>query len=171
MEITSTPFRITALAAAFSFLFISVGLPANNPIPGIDVVVRKQPGGTAIKTSTDKSGKATARKLAPGRYAMSVRLTAEIIRQLARPATEGTPATPGSPGIPGTPATTAEVAVKITANGRTIEAKSIPVDSTTKAGLVDLRTKSGKQIVIVIKKDGEKKIVALLLPAVQQARE
>jgi len=161
MKTTSTFFRTTVVIAALICLLVSQAFATgDSPIPGIDVVVRWKPGGTAI-TTTNKSGKATSRKLTPGSYAvsMSVRLTSKIIQQLAQPATEGTPATPGSPAIPGTPEKTSEVAVKVTANGRVIEAKHILVTSSTKPGLVDIRTKSGKKLVIKIKKNGSKNIV------------
>ena len=158
MKTTSTFFRTTVVIAALICLLVSQAFATgDSPIPGIDVVVRWKPGGTAI-TTTNKSGKATSRKLAPGSYAVSIRLTSGIIQQLAQPATEGTPATPGSPAIPGTPATTGEVIVKIKANGRTITAQPIPVNSTTKPSLVDVRTKSGKKLLTKITKTGSKNL-------------
>jgi len=72
MKNSSTPFRIAAFAAAVTLLFAPAGLPQNNPIPGIDVVVRKQPGGSAIKATTDKEGRFVFAGLKEGTYVLSV---------------------------------------------------------------------------------------------------
>ena len=46
---------------------------SNNPIPGIDVVVRKKPAGNAIPTAkTDGTGQATFRQLEPGTYEVAL---------------------------------------------------------------------------------------------------
>ena len=128
-------------------MFASIGLPQNNPIVGIDIVVQKQPAGKGLMTSTSKSGKATTSKLTPGSYAVSMRLTAELVQQTAQPATAKAPATTG------------ELIARITANSRTIEPRPISVGSATKPGLTDLLTKGGKKLVIKIKNSGSKKLV------------
>ena len=150
MKITSTSYKITALASAFIFLFASVGLPQVITQHG-GVTVTREPGGHAIRTTTNSKGKATFSKLEPGHYTVGVLITPDMAQ----------------PQSAGSPATTTEVIAKITANGRTITSKPIPVTSTTKAGWVDFRTNSGKKITITIKKGEPQKIgvlIGLLLP-------
>jgi len=169
MKTISTAIKVMSVAATFVGLLVSTASATNTP--DILIIVTGSTLTTPITTTTNKSGKAIIRKLAPGSYTVSMRLTSEIIQQLAQPATEGTPATPGSPAIPGTPAKNSEVIVKVTANGRTIEAKHLLVTSFTKPGSVDIRTKNGKKLTFKIKKGGPQKIailIGLLLPAVQK---
>lgn len=53
----------------------------NNPIPGIDVVVKKQPGGSAIKAVTDNKGGFTFRGLKAGDYTLNVIVPAKMDMQ------------------------------------------------------------------------------------------
>ena len=47
-------------------------LAANDPIPGVDIIVRKNPGNNlVVQTHTDATGKFTA-SLAPGRYTLEL---------------------------------------------------------------------------------------------------
>ncbi len=49
-----------------------VGPPeANNPIPGVDIIVRKSPGGIAIQVKTGADGTYKFTRLAPGTYDLS----------------------------------------------------------------------------------------------------
>lgn len=61
--------RRTFAAATIAFMFLSsVALAAINPIPGVDVIVKKNPGGTAFTVKTDKNGRFTVSGLTPGEY-------------------------------------------------------------------------------------------------------
>jgi hypothetical protein len=44
----------------------------NNPIPGIDIIVRKEPGGTAIKVKTDDKGGFALNAVEPGTYRVTL---------------------------------------------------------------------------------------------------
>lgn len=65
---------IKSFCAAFSALAFVVVVSASsaraeNPIPGIDVVVKKKPASSAIaKGTTDAKGEVTFKDLAPGQY-------------------------------------------------------------------------------------------------------
>lgn len=80
MKTTSTAVKFMAIAAVFIGLFASHAFAANTPIPGIDIVVRKQPGGSALKATTDKEGRATFSKLEPGSYTVSIPDTSAAIK-------------------------------------------------------------------------------------------
>jgi hypothetical protein len=45
-----------------------VAAMAINPIPGVDVIVKKKPGGTVVRTKSDGSGSFSLDTLAPGNY-------------------------------------------------------------------------------------------------------
>lgn len=52
---------------------LSSAFASNNPIPGIDVVVQKQPGGSIVaRTTTDAKGEFTVKELPAGRYIIQV---------------------------------------------------------------------------------------------------
>ena len=75
MKPSATAFKFIACAALSLFFSTSLGLAQqkqNAPIPGIDVVVKKQPAGGAMKTSTDKSGKFAFSKLEAGTYLVTI---------------------------------------------------------------------------------------------------
>lgn len=44
----------------------------NNPIPGIDIIVRKEPGGSAMRVQTGRDGGFTFAKLTPGTYTLTL---------------------------------------------------------------------------------------------------
>ena len=64
-----------ALLAVFSLGLLAPGaLASNEPIPGIDVVVKKKPSGTAIHVTTDKNGAFVFKNLPAGTYILSVNI-------------------------------------------------------------------------------------------------
>lgn len=60
---------VVDLALAFSG---TSALAANDPIPGIDIIVQKKPGGIAITSPTGPDGTYKFRGLTPGQYDLSV---------------------------------------------------------------------------------------------------
>lgn len=69
---TSTVVKIATMAIAFFCLLPSSVFATNDPIPGVDIIVRKKPGGSAIKATTDMDGNFTFAKLEPGKYVLTV---------------------------------------------------------------------------------------------------
>jgi hypothetical protein len=63
---------LTITAVAFTILLPNNAFASNTPIPGIDIVVKKQPAGGAMKTTTDKSGKFSFTKLEAGTYSVTI---------------------------------------------------------------------------------------------------
>jgi len=61
-------------------LVVTVGLAVttttafaiDNPIPGVDIIVKKHPGGIVVQTKTDARGNFTIGTLAPGEYEIDV---------------------------------------------------------------------------------------------------
>jgi hypothetical protein len=74
----------------------SAALAINDPIPGIDIVVRKNPGGIAVITPIDESGKFSLRLTERGNYTVS---TACRLQGGCLPHTLS-----GAPSMPGTDA-------------------------------------------------------------------
>lgn len=68
MKITPAAARIAILAVVFLGLLQSRASAANNPIPGVDIIVQKKPGGQAMRATTDKEGKFVFASLAAGDY-------------------------------------------------------------------------------------------------------
>ena len=52
----------------FGFGFANFAMAANNPIPGVDIIVRSKPGGIAIQVKTGADGTYKFTGLAPGTY-------------------------------------------------------------------------------------------------------
>lgn len=50
----------------------SVALAASNPVPGVDVVVRKKPGGVAVRVVPNSDGTYQFSSLPPGDYELCV---------------------------------------------------------------------------------------------------
>jgi hypothetical protein len=66
---------IAAMAAIGTTALVATTAPAfasNDPIPGIDVVVRKHPSGAHIQTKTDAHGTFKLGDLAPGAYTIEL---------------------------------------------------------------------------------------------------
>jgi hypothetical protein len=61
-----------ALGCAILAFSASAATATNKPIPGIDVIVKKNPGGNAITATTDENGQITLRNLAPGDYEIDI---------------------------------------------------------------------------------------------------
>ena len=60
---------LAALALSFS---VTAAMATNDPIPGVDIIVKKNPGGLAVVVATtDAKGKFSARVAAPGNYTLS----------------------------------------------------------------------------------------------------
>jgi len=47
-------------------------MATNDPIPGVDIIVEKNPGGTIVHIQTDANGTVTFRHLAPGKYVLTI---------------------------------------------------------------------------------------------------
>lgn len=61
-----------AMTAGSLLIPATPAIANNNPIPGVDIIVKKKPGGVAIvANTTDKSGQFTARVGEPGDYTIS----------------------------------------------------------------------------------------------------
>ena len=61
-----------ALAAVALTLAATAAMATVAPIPGVDIIVRKKPGGLAVVVATtDAKGKFSARVAAPGNYTLS----------------------------------------------------------------------------------------------------
>ncbi len=68
-----TNFVRAALACAALALSTTAATATNDPIPGVDIIVQKNPGGTiVIQTHTDSNGSLTLRGLAPGDYVIEI---------------------------------------------------------------------------------------------------
>ena len=52
----------------FGFGFANFAMAGSNPIPGVDIIVRKSPGGIAIQVKTGADGTYKFTGLAPGTY-------------------------------------------------------------------------------------------------------
>ena len=61
-----------AIAAIFLGAFSDAAQAASEPVPGIDIIVRKTPGGIAMKATTDKAGNFVFDNLGKGTYVLSV---------------------------------------------------------------------------------------------------
>jgi hypothetical protein len=62
-------FCATLCAVAFVIACGSSAFATNNPIPGIDIIVQKDPQGNAVfKGTTDAKGEVTIKELPSGRY-------------------------------------------------------------------------------------------------------
>lgn len=70
MQSTFSAARVAIIAAVFLGLFASRALAIGDPIPGIDIVVKKNPGGQKhpISVSTNKDGTYEFKGLTPGNY-------------------------------------------------------------------------------------------------------
>ncbi len=68
--------RILAIllsAALLACAPMAEALAASDPIPGIDIIVKKNPGGTAVtQTTTDAKGEFTLKDLEPGTYTVEL---------------------------------------------------------------------------------------------------
>ena len=72
MRITLSAFRLPVLAALLTHRASSASA-INNPIPGVDIIVRKNPGGVVVKqVTTGKKGEYLIENLAPGSYTLDV---------------------------------------------------------------------------------------------------
>lgn len=63
-----------AALSALAFVVVSASSAgAENPIPGIDVVVKKKPASSTVaKGTTDAKGEVTLKELAPGKYTIEL---------------------------------------------------------------------------------------------------
>ena len=72
MKITHAAAKVAVLAAVFLGLVEGGALATNEPIPGIDIIVKKNPGGIVTHATTDKAGKFSFNNLAVGTYELQV---------------------------------------------------------------------------------------------------
>jgi hypothetical protein len=63
---------IAILVTLFLASHASNTLAASNPIPGVGVVIKRQPGSSSARTTTDKDGNFTFEGLEPGTYTIEV---------------------------------------------------------------------------------------------------
>ena len=72
MRITLSAFRLPVLAALLLALWVSIASAAD-PIPGIDIIVKRNPGGVVVKqVTTGKKGEYLIENLEPGSYTLDV---------------------------------------------------------------------------------------------------
>ena len=71
MKIPFTAARVAVIAALFLGVFAGSASATNEPIPGVDVIVRKKPGGIAMHATTDSSGHFVFENLAAGTYTLA----------------------------------------------------------------------------------------------------
>ena len=72
MKIKNAAAKVAVIAAVLLGLMEGRASAASDPIPGIDIIVRKTPGGLAMHATTDKSGKFAFDNLKAGTYELSV---------------------------------------------------------------------------------------------------
>lgn len=78
----SSKMQAVLAAAVASVLVIEPAIAQNNPIPGIDVVVKKKPSGTALHVITDKGGRFVVRGLAAGAYTISLQPASSTMNEM-----------------------------------------------------------------------------------------
>jgi hypothetical protein len=65
---------IRAVLACLALALPGTGaIASNNPIPGVDVIVKSHPAGKAVVVHTDGSGRAKLEGLTPGDYTIAIR--------------------------------------------------------------------------------------------------
>lgn len=74
MKIRLAAIGIAVIAAAIFGLLGGSASAINDPIPGVDIIVRKNPGGKAVQAKTDKNGKFVFANLGAGTYLLSVKM-------------------------------------------------------------------------------------------------
>ncbi|MDD5544967.1 MAG: carboxypeptidase-like regulatory domain-containing protein [Acidobacteriia bacterium] len=72
MKITLAAARSAIMAAVFLCLMVGSATASNDPIPGIDIVVKRHPSGKAIQARTDNGGRFVFDNLEAGQYILSV---------------------------------------------------------------------------------------------------
>ena len=75
MKLTLTATRVALLAALFLGLFAGHASAQGRqtfPIPGVDIIVRKKPGGNAMRVTPGQTGTFVFEHLAAGQYTLSV---------------------------------------------------------------------------------------------------
>ena len=68
-----------AIAMAVVFLFTSEIFASSNPIPGVGVVIKRQPGSSQARTTTDKDGNFRFEGLEPGEYTITVQTKTQSV--------------------------------------------------------------------------------------------
>ncbi len=74
MKIKLATATVAIIAAVILGLLGGSAQAIDNPIPGVDIIVKKHPGGVAIHAMTDKDGKFVFTNLAAGTYQLSVKM-------------------------------------------------------------------------------------------------
>lgn len=78
ISLSSSPIKRTVCALACLLLLgvtdalITDALASSNPIPGVGIVVKRNPGSSTSRTKTDKEGNFKFDKLEPGTYTLEV---------------------------------------------------------------------------------------------------
>ena len=72
MKITHAAAKVAVIVTVLLGLLGGSAAAATNPIPGVDVVVRKKPGGKAMQAPSDSGGKFVFNNLPAGKYELSV---------------------------------------------------------------------------------------------------
>jgi hypothetical protein len=65
---------VAVIAVVIFGLLGSSASATNEPIPGVDIIVKKNPGGKAKKDTTGKDGKFVFANLEAGKYLLSVKM-------------------------------------------------------------------------------------------------
>jgi hypothetical protein len=72
MKITHAAAKVAVIAAVLLGLLEGSASATNDPIPGVDIIVRKNPGGIVTHATTDKAGNFAFNNLAVGTYQLQV---------------------------------------------------------------------------------------------------
>ena len=70
--------RLLILSLVLSLTLPMAVFATNDPIPGVDIIVRKNPGGIIMHLTTDKTGALDLSKLPKGRYSFEVADTSRL---------------------------------------------------------------------------------------------
>ncbi|MDA0221976.1 MAG: carboxypeptidase-like regulatory domain-containing protein [Proteobacteria bacterium] len=70
--------RLLILSLVLSLTLPMAVFATSNPIPGVDIIVKKNPGGQIMHLTTDKTGALDLSKLPKGRYSFEVADTSRL---------------------------------------------------------------------------------------------
>ncbi|MDP1748719.1 MAG: carboxypeptidase-like regulatory domain-containing protein [Reyranella sp.] len=93
-------FCTTLCAVVLAVVPASGAFAAENPIPGIDIIVQKKPGDVVVaRTTTDAKGEFTLKDLAPGKYTIEIDGKGLVAATARKGTSGGTPPGDGPPII------------------------------------------------------------------------
>ena len=135
MKIKNVAAKVAVIAAVLLGLLQGRASAASNPIPGIDIIVRKNPGSVSLTATSDKSGHFAFANLKAGKYKLSVnvpRTTAAITCIISSYSTSGDEESTDTVRV--TPGRPASVEIKIPKDGGKITGTVVRADAPTKSG-------------------------------------